>query len=314
MVTVAVAAVLVPALPASASYPGHNGRISFYRFDTLTGDQGLYTANPDGSHVVRVTDVPTFCTEWSPDGTRIAVTTVEPDGTSKIETMNPDGSGVKILTAAECPSWSSDQSKIVFDFSPIIDPNTPGFATHLYLMNADGTNVQPLMSPSDQGFDVEPRWQPRGDLITFARIRKWTTGIQQEAVFVVRTDGTGLRQLTSWGLAPEHPTWSPDGRLIVFNDASFKPGVQESIWVMRPDGTNRHIVYQGTANTGGVKPQFSPDGTKILFGCVDYDSAFGNGARLDICTMNADGTGVVDITNTPDAFENHPGWGTSPLL
>jgi len=32
-------------------------------------------------------------------------------------------------------------------------------------------------------------------------------------------------------------TWSPDGQLITFNDASFKPGAHEPIWVMRPDGT-----------------------------------------------------------------------------
>ena len=30
--------------------------------------------------------------------------------------------------------------------------------------------------------------------------------------------------------------------------------------------------------------------------------------------MNADGTGVVDVTNTPDMFENHPSWGTAPQL
>jgi Tol biopolymer transport system component len=138
------------------------------------------------------------------------------------------------------------------------------------------------------------------------------TGVQQEAVFTVRSDGTGLRQLTSWGLAPEHPTWSPDGRWITFNDASFKPGVHETIWVMRADGTDRRVLYQGTKNTGGVKPQFSPDGRRILFSCITYGSAFGNGHTEDICTMNADGTGVVNITHTPTAFENQPAWGTSP--
>jgi Tol biopolymer transport system component len=63
-----------------------------------------------------------------------------------------------------------------------------------------------------------------------------------------------------------------------------------------------------------VKPQFSPDGTKILFACVTYGSAFGNGHTADICTMNANGTGVVDITNTPGVDENVPSWGTTPLL
>ena len=129
----------------------------------------------------------------------------------------------------------------------------------------------------------------------------------------MRPDGNGVRQLTSWGLAPEHPTWSPDGRWITFNDASFKPGAHETIWVMRADGTNAHVLYQGTANSGGTKPQFSPDGTQILFMCVKYGSAFGIGASEDICTMKADGTGVRDITNTPDVQENQPAWGSAPL-
>jgi hypothetical protein len=85
----------------------------------------------------------------------------------------------------------------------------------------------------------------------------------------VNTDGTDLRQLTSNGLAPEHPTWSPNGQWIVFNDASFKPGAHETIWTMRANGAHRHVIYQGTSNTGGVKPHFSPDDTHILF-CVRH--------------------------------------------
>jgi Tol biopolymer transport system component len=313
IVTLLALALVLLASPAGATYPGANGRILFSRFDPAIGDQDFYTANPDGSRVLQVTSVPSYCPEWSPDGTRIAFTFVEPDGNTKVATMKADGSELRVLATGECPSWSPDQSKLVFDFSPIADPNAPGFATHLYVMNADGTNVHPLMDPSVEGFDVEPRWQPSGGLITFARIRKGSLGIQQEAVYVVRTDGTDVRQLTSWGLAPEHPTWSPDGQWITFNDASFKPGTHETIWLMHPDGMNRHVVYQGTANTGGVKPQFSPDGTKILFACITYGSAFGRGHTEDICTMNADGSRVVDITNTPDRFENQPSWGTAPL-
>jgi TolB protein len=224
--------------------------------------------------------------------------------------MDPDGFKVKVLAAGEGPSWSPDGSKLAFDFSAM-DPNAPGFFTTLMVMNADGSDVHPLMAPALQGFDVEPRWQPTGHLITFVRIRKYfpPRGVQQEAVFVVGVDGTGVRQLTSWGLAPEHPTWSPNGQQIVFNDASFKPGLHETIYTMRPDGTNRRVVYQGTSNTGGVKPQFSPDGTKILFSCVTYGGAFGNGATIDICTINADGSGLVDITNTPGIDENVPGGG-----
>jgi tricorn protease-like protein len=299
------------ASPAAATYPGRNGRILFSRFHPGAPDFAFYTANPDGSNVTRLLQGPGYCPEWSPDGTRIAITILVSDVASVIATMDPDGGNLTVLGPGECASWSPDQTKLVFDLG-IGDPNGPDFFTQLQVMNVDGSDPHPLLSPAEQGFDVEPRWSPSGNLITFARIRKYVTGVQQEAVFTVGTNGIGLHQLTSWGLAPEHPTWSPDGQWITFNDASFKPGIHETIWVMRADGTDRHVVYQGTRNTGGVKPQFSPDGTRILFSCITYGSAFGKGHTEDVCTMNADGTGVVDITNTPDAFENYPSWGTSP--
>ena len=63
-------------------------------------------------------------------------------------------------------------------------------------------------------------------------------------------------------------------------------------------GTQQEAIYVVNA-----------DGTKILFSCVTYGQAF----IEDLCVMNADGTGVVDITNTPGVLENFPSWGTAPL-
>jgi Tol biopolymer transport system component len=297
--------------PAQATYAGTNGRIAFGRFTPGVPGFPLYTANPDGTNLMQVFPGPSYCSEWSPNGSRLAFTIADA-GVGLIATMDPDGSNLDILGPGECASWSPDQTQLVFDYGPG-DPNDPTFSTSLWLMNSDGTGRHPLIPAADGGFDVEPRWSPAGSQITFLRIRKFTQGVQQEAVFVVAADGTGARQVTSNGLAPEHPTWSPDGRWIVFNDASFKPGAQETIWLMRADGTDRQVLYQGTQHTGGVKPQFSPDGTQILFTCVTYGSAFGAGHTEDLCTMDADGTHVVDITHTLDAFENWPSWGTAPV-
>jgi len=192
-------------------------------------------------------------------------------------------------------------------------------AASLYIMDADGSNPRPLLADTST-FDVEPKISPDGTRIAFVRIRKYNRGLQQEAIFVADIDGSGERRLTSWGLGAEHPTWSPDGRWITFNDASGKQvdysphadklvsGSNESIYLIRPDGGNQHVIYQGTSNTGGVKPIFSPSGSRILFASVDYKHRiFG----VDLCVMRADGTQAVDITNTPGLFENFRSWGPS---
>ena len=63
-----LAALLVPT-PASATFPGHNGRIAFAR----GGD--IWTMNPDGSDQVNLTNTPSgteYQPAWSADGTKIA--------------------------------------------------------------------------------------------------------------------------------------------------------------------------------------------------------------------------------------------------
>lgn len=310
LIAVAVCAPLTIQIPiAQATSPGSNGKIVFSRPAGSGGEGPLFTADADGTHVVQVNDLPSYCTEWSPDGREIAFSFFDQDGNNFIATMNADGSSLRVLREGECSSWSPDQSELVYDYG---DPGAAVFSTALWVMNADGSDTHPLMSPSLSGFDVEPRWQPTGNLIAFTRIRKASTGIQQEALFVVNADGTNPRQLTPWGFAEEHATWSPDGQWLIFNDSSGSASAHESIWTVRTDGSQRHKLFQGTSNTGGVKPQFSPDGTRVLFVCVQYGSAFGRGHTEDLCTMNADGTHVTDITNSPASFENWPSWGSAP--
>ncbi len=85
-------------------------------------------------------------------------------------------------------------------------------------------------------------------------------------LFVIRADGTGLRQLTFDGGA--YPSWSADGRMIVFRN-------QGSIHTMRADGG-------GIFDTGatGWDPAWSPDRTRIAY----WDFA-------GVWTMRPDGTG-----------------------
>ena len=72
----------------------------------------------------------------------------------------------------------------------------------------------------------------------------------QSALFVVNADGTGLHQLTPNGLGALHPHWSPNGRLIAFNNEVQQPGTaSDQIFVVHPDGSGLTRVTNPTNGT-----------------------------------------------------------------
>ncbi len=305
-----IAALSASALPAGATFPGANGPIAF-RLDNLgTGEsKPLFRALSDGTQITALDERPGFGTDWRADGARIAFDFVERDGDVQIATMASDGSGAEVLTSGhgihELPSWSPNGRRIVYDFSPSTDFSSPEFETHLWTMRADGSRKRrlPMRSP---GFDVEPRYSPTGDQIAFGRIRIHADGDFSQAIFVVNTRTRRVRQLTPWGLSSEHPTWSPDGRWVLYNNAP-----NGTVQVVRPSGKHRRTIAPATRDFGGHKPWFSPDGTQILFMCENQGTRKRppDDYNQDICVMNADGSNLVHLISTPDRQENWPSWG-----
>ncbi len=301
--------VLAAALPAGASFPGVNGPIAFRVDDLDTGEsKPLFRAQADGTQVSELDARPGFGTDWSADGTRIAFDFVEGDGDVQIATMAPDGSGVDVLTSGagihEIPSWSPDGRQIVYDFSPTSDFNSPQFETNLWTMRADGSKKRRLPMRS-RGFDVEPRYSPTGGQIAFGRLRISEDGDFSQAIFLVDTGTRRVRQLTPWRLSAEHPTWSPDGRWVLYNTPTG------TIQKLRPNGERRQTVKPATRDFGGHKPWFSPDGTQILLMCENQGTRqrAPDDYNQDICVMNADGSNLTHVISTPDRHENWPSWG-----
>src|SRR5207247_7220254 len=85
------------------------------------------------------------------------------------------------------------------------------------------------------------------------------SGLQPEGdLYVARTDGTSLRQLTSEpDLIDRAPRWSPDGRWIAFFSNRTK---DLQLWKIRPDGSD---LQQLTEFPGAVFPVWSPDGSRM---------------------------------------------------
>jgi TolB protein len=238
----ALGALLVPAAPAGASFPGGNGKIVFTGFHRpeLSG-VGVFVMNADGSDQTLLTEGNQAA--WSPDGQRIAFQRTD-GGNTDVYVMNADGTGITRLTDdplidAE-PAWSPDGQRIVFS-------RRGGFTQpDLWTMSADGTD-EALLTQTPQA-EYDPRWSPDGDWIAYTR----GTG-----VFRIHPDGTGNVNLTPPPRSGAAPDWSPDGLVIAYVGSD---GDQSGLWTMKPDGTDPTLV--STADPGRFV--WSPDGTQFV--------------------------------------------------
>jgi Tol biopolymer transport system component len=123
-----------------------------------------------------------------------------------------------------------------------------------------------------------------------------------------------LKQITpSTLLINDVGRWSPQGNDIIFA-AKASADVRRSIWVVHANGSGLHqIPIAGCGGSrsdpnsiGCLQPAWSPDGQKIVFSRFSAATQ-----QQDIYTVNADGTGLFQITHGGGV--DGPDWGVHPL-
>jgi Tol biopolymer transport system component len=213
-----------------------------------------------------------------------------------------------------CRAWSPDSTRLlcqVIRFGG--DTSLNGIYT---IRSSDGGDLTRLtVSPYPPqgefgGGDIPGDYSPDGSQFVFMRAKPGAdpnARHQRGALFVENADGTGLRQITPYGLPNSHDnadeSWSPDGSAILF---ASEHGL---LFVVHPDGTG---VRRIPLDTGGgfsfaATPGWSPDGTRIVFSLFLRKTG-----QVDIYTAGPDGRDLVKVTDTPD-FEDFPDWGPHPL-
>lgn len=222
---------------------------------------------------------------FSPDGTRLAFVR-ESGGNADIYVANADGSRARRLTRTAGgdynPAWSPDGTQIAF-------ASNRGGLFKIYVMRADGSHVR-LVAPrrSGGGGSYTPAWSPDGRWLAFSSSAETP---ENPEISIVHPDGSGLRRLThtkgdvdtlgddSW------PTWSPDGKRIVFS--SNRTGEGE-VWIMNADGSGQKRLA-GLPHRDDWGPTWSPDGTRIAFYSLD---AVG---RTQLYTVRPSGAGLTRL-------------------
>ena len=230
----------------------------------------IYLVNPDMTNPRRLTNNAAFdgFGALSPDGKKIIFDSTRYGGSlnsSDLFLMNTDGTEQTLLLHGSSVTWSADSKNIAFHAS------------------SSGTGTPLRTDPGSATSDSD--------------------------IFVVNVDdllaGTERpRNLTnSPDKIDDDADWSPDGQTIAYT--AHDVGDEGPNWPLRPFISNSAEIYvrnaDGTAtperltynNEEERGPSWSPDGSQIVFAC----RAGGGTADSEICVMNADGSGRVQLTN-----------------
>jgi TolB protein len=119
------------------------------------------------------------------------------------------------------------------------------------------------------------------------------------AIFTMNPSGGGRKQVTPWekgGLA-DKIDWSPDGARIAFSSPGIgdRPGVSSNVFTVLPDGTG--LVKLTNSRGGKINnglDSWSPDGKQIAF-------VSNRSGTYEIYVMNANGSGVTQVTRGPES-------------
>src|SRR5919106_2042620 len=169
---------------------------------------------------------------------------------------------------------------------------------HLFAMQPDGSGRRQI---TDFGTDdSEPAISPDGRTVAFVHQLEDVS----PAIATIPIDGGTVTWLTDADVfVTGGPSWSPDGERIAF---AAHDGDAQRLFVMNANGTGKHAVT-GNDFHWVESPAWSPDGSSIAF-IASPVSGDDDPSIWDVYTIRPDGTGLRNVTSSPDDDEGAVTW------
>lgn len=263
-------------------------RIAFWSIDAM-GGRHIYTIPAKNLDVtnpvaIRVTNVGfvNWNPVWSPTGNMLYFSS-DRSGSMGIWRVKIDERSGEVLGNPESvPTPSIDSGHISFSGDgKRLAYIQHSFNANLYSIQFDSASelISSYPKPITQGSRqvTRPSLSPDGQWLAF---NSWS---KQEDLFVVKTDGTGWRELTNDTDQDRGPRWSPDGKRLAF--FSNRSGKYE-VWTISFDGDDLQQITNYPDHMV-VSPVWSPDGTRLA--CSLY------GIRSFLVDMQNPSSGEIPI-------------------
>lgn len=254
------------------SWSPNNFRVAYWGL-MPSGRRVIWTVPADGGEARQVTDGKSIDWNpvWSPDGRHLYFAS-DRSGITNLWRVPIDERSGRVLGEPE-PVTKSGQASMLLSLSrdgrhiAYTSDETRTILEKVGFEPASGTLASPAVAISQTSNLIVAM-----DVSRDGRWLVYQTAIPQEDLFIVHTDGTGLRRLTNDKFKDRQPRWSPDGTRIVFYS---NRGGKYEIWTLRADGSQleRASVIPGRQ---AFHPIWSPDGRWIA---CDLDE---NEALIDL--------------------------------
>ena len=268
---------LLPDATYDAFHPDWSPNGAQIAFDAATDDGfEIWVVNVDGTNaaaiVRRSIDCAISCGEvaepaWSRDGSKIAFVRFQLGASgfeaAVIEVQDVASGDRRVVfrapskTALDDPRWSSDGQSIVFTMTRYPDTQiTTGTATGSAIAVVDLTKeaAEPIVLTDWSMFANYPDWRPGSDEIVFSTygLGEFQSTDEPSNLYTIRSDGSGLTALTSFGRAEQRatqPTWSPDGSRIIFTLVGQQAGFDNPRHAAFIEADGSNLVDIGVAAT-----------------------------------------------------------------
>ncbi len=300
---------------------GVNGYIGDDPCDT--GGRGSGSGEGEGgapalriAHVIEVTDGSTEYMQpiWSPDGNKLAFT--KPSFTG-LYVRNADGSGpIREITSADYsgykPVWTSDSEAIVLRTRTgtvgqrvtCVDVKTGEVKVLVERASHPGQPERNVCGDVTVNLDGETKVLDR-EAGTLESVDEYYSGQRPPAPDVsLKIDFRNKRMRIVEGDIRRSTEFPHEVFLASLSPARDKVAFLQgdgNIYVSRLDGSSK--VYVGY----GARWDWSPDGTRLLYlGAIEQDERTVTAAEIFL--VNADGTGLMQLSYTPDQVEDYPVW------